>query len=105
MGLKSIGHAFSKGWHSVERPTKKAVTKVGKAIEKPFHHMLDGMKATAGQDAQDAQDITEEPNEILRRTEENAKKARAKLFATSGGVLGEEVENVQTKAGRRIFGN
>ena len=41
---------------------------------------------------------------IINASEENAKRARARMLATAGGILGEEVDSVQ-KSGRKIFGN
>lgn len=47
---------------------------------------------------------TSEAQNILSESEQNAKRARARILATSGGILGEEVDSVQ-KSGRNIFGN
>lgn len=47
---------------------------------------------------------TGEAESIIAQSEENAKKARARILSTPGGILGEEVEGVQ-KSSRKIFGN
>lgn len=47
---------------------------------------------------------TSEASQIIESSVDNTKKARAKLLATQGGILGQQVESVQ-KAGRNIFGN
>lgn len=48
---------------------------------------------------------TSQASQIINASEENAKKARARLLATEGGILGAQLGEVQKKSGRNILGN
>ena len=48
---------------------------------------------------------TSPASQIIDASAENAKKARARLLATEGGILGAQLDEVQKKSGRNILGN
>jgi len=48
---------------------------------------------------------TSQASQIIESSADNAKKARARLLATQGGILGEQLDEVQKKSGRNILGN
>ena len=48
---------------------------------------------------------TSQASQIIESSVDNTKKARARLLATQGGILGEQLDEVQKKSGRNILGN
>lgn len=48
---------------------------------------------------------TSQASQIIDASAENAKKARARLLETEGGILGAQLGEVQKKSGRNILGN
>lgn len=121
MGVGSIGHAFSSATKSVTKPLKKVTSnKVVKTFlkgavivatagaggllllggKKLLSHKLKKAGSSGGTEVE-----TEEATSIIDASEENAKKSRARILATEGGVLGEEIDDLQKKSGRNILGN
>ena len=113
-----MGWSPKKVVKSVTKPISKAVKKVtsgstgailgvaaspftgGASLALTGKYALDKLTKTPSGATVD----THTAESIINASEENAKKARARMLATAGGILGEEVDSVQ-KSGRKIFGN
>lgn len=116
--VRSVTKPVSKAVKTVTKPVEKlASSKAGAALGVVAAPVTGGasLALTGAYAAKQLKAATKTPSgaevdthtaeSVINESEKKAKQTRARLLATAGGILGEEVDEVQKKGGRNIFGN